>query len=51
MQPLWDPAQPQSEQRPFIPGDSFFLFLPRAMWELSQVSRFLIFDCGKKLET
>src|SRR5262249_29440900 len=29
MQPLWKPAQPQSEQRQLIPRDSFFLFLPR----------------------
>jgi hypothetical protein len=38
---------------PLYSGDSFFLFVPRATWELSQVSRFLIFDCGKnsKLET
>ena len=27
MQPLWKPAQPQSEQRDLIPRDSFF-FLP-----------------------
>jgi hypothetical protein len=29
MQPLWKPAQPQSEQRQLIPPGSFFLFLPR----------------------
>jgi len=29
MQPLWKPAQPQSEQRHLIPWDSFFLFLTR----------------------
>jgi hypothetical protein len=28
-QPLWSPAQPQSEQRQLIPPGSFFLFLPR----------------------
>jgi len=28
MQPLWNPAQPQSEQRQLIPPDSFLLFLP-----------------------
>jgi hypothetical protein len=28
-QPLWKPAQPQSEQRHLIPSDSFFRFLPR----------------------
>jgi hypothetical protein len=26
---LWNPAQPQSEQRQSIPPDSFFLVLPR----------------------
>jgi hypothetical protein len=29
VQPLLKPAQPQSEQRHLIPGDSFFLFVPR----------------------
>ncbi len=27
MQPLWKPAQPQSEQRHLIPPDSFFFLL------------------------
>jgi hypothetical protein len=27
VQPLWKPAQPQSEQRQLIPRDSFFLLL------------------------
>src|SRR5262249_37149391 len=31
MQPLWKPAQPQSEQRHLIPSDSFFLFSPRLL--------------------
>jgi hypothetical protein len=35
VQPLWEPAQPQSEQRHLIPPGSFFLLVPRAMWELS----------------
>jgi hypothetical protein len=54
MQPLWNPAQPQSEQRHLIPSDSFFLFVPRAMCELSQgLRRFLMFGLRdqKKLET
>jgi hypothetical protein len=28
-QPLWNPAEPQTEQRQLIPPGSFFLFLPR----------------------
>ena len=28
MQPLWNPAPPQPEQRHLIPSGSFFLFLP-----------------------
>jgi hypothetical protein len=54
VQPLWKPAQPQSEQRQLIPRDSFFLFVQRAMWELSQgLTRSLIFGLWdrKKLET
>src|SRR5215471_6704223 len=29
-------AQPQSEQRHFIPSDSFLLFVPRAIWQRRQ---------------
>jgi hypothetical protein len=36
-QPLWKPAQPQSEQRHLIPRDSFLLLVPQAKWEISQV--------------
>jgi hypothetical protein len=35
MQPLWNPAQPQSEQRQLIPWDSFFLSLPGFVEKLS----------------
>jgi hypothetical protein len=28
-QPLWNPAQPQSEQRQLIPAGSFLLYLLR----------------------
>jgi len=31
-QPLWKPAQPQSEHRHLIPPDSFFLLL-LGLWE------------------
>jgi hypothetical protein len=33
MQPLWNPAQPQSEHRHLIPRDSFFLLPAPAFWK------------------
>ncbi len=36
VQPLWNPVQPQSEQRQLIPRASFLLLVPQGVWELSQ---------------
>jgi hypothetical protein len=44
VQPLRNPAQPQSEQRHLIPAGSVLLLLPQAVWKLSQgLKGFLVF--------
>jgi hypothetical protein len=42
VQPLWKPAHPQSVRRHLILPHSFFLFAPRAMWEISQGFTFAV---------
>jgi hypothetical protein len=43
VQPLWNPAQPQSEHRQLIPAGSVLLLDPPAVWELSQGLRHFLF--------